>query len=309
MHKLKVWQALHNGLKHVLFNKELRELGELREQRILLRQSVKNANQKLESCNAKTTELNKSIDQFKVKLADCSDKEKIPLEYQGVAEELNKKYPQVSVTHDLPILIKDGNVVNVNVKVQNFIGEFYELQNKVKRLGFTLEAYKQKYSEHEWGELVNKLAFDIYKHTRRYVKYKYDVNKYGFNEYWQLPILTHYLGEGDCEDSSNLLLSWFKAAGLPAFALRNTCGMTKLGGHSTVYVYDFKNDVWRHMEATSQTTRGLKNFYSLPSKKKPHQLHIVDVWWSFNWENAWHKFETAGARKTMPKRFTIEAVA
>lgn len=305
MHKLNVWKALHNGLKTVLFSKESKELGELREQRTLLRQSLKQKTDELQICNNGNKQLSKDVDQLKLQLADQEVANIIPEEYQAIAEKLDTQFPKAKVLHALPILLKDSQVVNKNVEVQNFVQDFYELHNKVKKMGFTLEAYKEKYPKYNWGELVNKLAFDIYKHTRRYVTYKYDINKYGFSEYWQISILTHYLGQGDCEDSTNYLLSWFKAAGLPAFAFRNTCGGTKLGGHSTTYAYDFKNKVWKHMEATTQTTRGLKDFYSLPDKNKPHQLHITDVWWSFNWEFAWHKFETAAAKKTMPERFTI----
>ena len=230
----------------------------------------------------------------------------IPQEIIATMEELEHTHPQVTIRHELPILLKDTQVEKIDIKIQNFIEDFYDIRERCKRKGFLLRKYLQDHPTLGWGEVVNKLAFDIYKYTRQFVTYKYDKTKYGFNEFWQLPQLTHYLGEGDCEDSANLLMSYFKAAGLPAWAFRNTCGMSSLGGHSTVYAYDFKDKKWRHLEATSRTTGTARSFHSLPDKKTKDELWIDDVWYSFNWEAAYHLFETSAAEDTFPENFVIE---
>jgi hypothetical protein len=241
-------------------------------------------------------ELNKEIDEVK--------KEEIPTRLLPLKKQLDEKHPKAIITHELPIMKAKGNVEEVEIRVQNFVTDFWELRNRVGNLGFTMKAYREKYPDLPYEERAMLLAFDIFKHTRRYVTYKYDSNQFGLKEFWLLPEVTYYLGEGDCEDSSNLLLSWFKAAGIPSFMVRNTCGETKLGGHSTVYVYDFKAGLWRHMEATETSIRA-KQFEQLPTKNNPDQLWITDVWFSFNWDDAWHKFETEHAQATMPEKFIV----
>lgn len=224
--------------------------------------------------------------------------------HKAIREELNDSHPKARILHTLPVFVKDGQVVQEEIPLQSFVGDFYDLHRTLKSKGLTLEQYKNENPDAEETALFNKLAFDIYKHTRIYVKYKYDIKKYGWSEFWQLPQLTFVLGEGDCEDSTNLLLSWFKAAGLPAFMFRNTCGMSKGGGHSTCYAYDFKDKIWRHLEATATSCRST-SFHNLPSKKKKDRLWIDDVWFSFNWENSWHVFETNAAEDTFPENFRI----
>jgi len=47
------------------------------------------------------------------------------------------------------------------------------------------------------------------------VRYMRDIDRWGVEEYWQLPATTINLGTGDCEDQAILLASLIRAAGLP----------------------------------------------------------------------------------------------
>ena len=109
----------------------------------------------------------------------------------------------------------------------------------------------------------------------------------------------------DCENSSNELMCLFESAGLVGDLKHfswNVCGDCKLGGHSTIYCYDFKNEGYRHFE-TTKTQVFNKDFYSLPKHtNKSDSLNITSVWWSFNSAVARHTFKTDAARKSYEKR-------
>jgi len=63
----------------------------------------------------------------------------------------------------------------------------------------------------------------------RNIRYMYDRDKWGVEEYWQLPGTTVRLGTGDCEDQAILLVSLLRALKLPRNNVRVVVGPTGLG--------------------------------------------------------------------------------
>jgi hypothetical protein len=171
--------------------------------------------------------------------------------------------------------------------------------------GFTLKKYLEKFKDLSFGEVVNKLMYDISKGYVGRKRYMYDKDLYGVSEQWAPPIDTWYLRKMDCENSTNELMALFEAAGLVG-ELRsfywNVVGNSPVGGHSTLYAWDFKNLVWRHIE-TTVTKISYMSFDSFPTNDDTNdRSRITDVWFSFNSDVARHTFKTDAAADTYKKR-------
>ncbi len=93
------------------------------------------------------------------------------------------------------------------------------------------------------NEILQELAFKIVdrdddndtkmtKITRwvqRAIRYAEDTETYGTPELWAAPIMTLYMGQGDCEDGAFLIHSLGLNAGVPAERLRTYGGEVKAG--------------------------------------------------------------------------------
>ena len=276
----------------------------------------------LYTCKANYFDLDQKHSKMNIKLQEFADKvesqkgtitylhnqlvealDNYPPDYQRIANNLNEKHPRKDVKYNLIIETAEKDIIK-NIPVQNFIFSFYEIAQELHENGLTVDYYQAQNTNMSYGEMINELAFDIYKFTRGKVKYQYDQETYGHFEKWQTPDLTYWLGIGDCEDSSVLLASYFLAAGIPSFCWRVTAGQSKLGGHATVYMYDFNTQTWRHLEATDNKPKATK-FNELPDKNNKDDLWIDDIWFSFTEKYAYNKFETSAARNTKPKKFII----
>jgi len=110
-----------------------------------------------------------------------------------------------------------------------------------------------------------------------------------------------YLPEHDievrqCDDWGNELASYYIAAGVPNWRIRCVIGNCWAGGgHHTVYVLadDFKT--WHHTNSTTPITMlvNVTKLESLPTSNQPNDgIGIKEVWFSYNDQFAWHKFET-----------------
>lgn len=290
---LSQWVCDYSG-----YEKETKELKNRIED---LKLEAKYYQDNLDLQKANNTLFNKQINELQqlnntLKLQLEQDKEDLFIAYDDIRTEIETKYKAKNVKYNLAISTKD-EIKNYKIDVRNFISTFYDLEEELKYNKLTIKDYIAKYKDLELAQYH--LILDIYNYSRKYVKYIYDINLYGASEFWQIPILTYYQKLGDCEDMSHLLLAFYKASGLPAWMFRNTCGMCKLGGHSTVYAYILKENKWYHLEATR--TSKYADYLAIPDKAKD-DLHITDVWFSFNWEQTYSEFVTNAAKDSYKKQ-------
>lgn len=76
------------------------------------------------------------------------------------------------------------------------------------------------------------------------VAYHHDLNSKGLmSENWKLPIQTFYEKKGDCEDMTNLWLTFCKIYGIPSNAVFNLTGFYGNVGHSFGGFLDDKNNM------------------------------------------------------------------
>jgi len=228
-----------------------------------------------------------------------------PQNILDLAETKRTAYPIRNIVYKGYTIKLKNTIRKPEIKVQDFIQVLRSHHEWLENGGLTLQAYLKKYDGIDYGVVMNHLMFDIYRAYVPRKSYALDSDLYGISEQWSPTIDSWYLKKMDCENSSNELMSLFKAAGLTGplehFSW-NSCGSTPLGGHSTVYCWDFSNEVWRHLE-TTVTSVSESEFTDLPENGDPNdQLGITDVWWSFNSQVARHMFATSAARKSYWKR-------
>jgi len=66
----------------------------------------------------------------------------------------------------------------------------------------------------------NKKLLSIWKHVILNFNYSYDDG-----EAWRLPPVTHYIGKGDCEDTTCYFITLCMLVGIPSDSVFNACGM------------------------------------------------------------------------------------
>ncbi len=229
----------------------------------------------------------------------------IPEDIKKKALELKNEYPEANIIYKGYVInLKTGDF-KPSVKVQDFIQVLHSHRKWIEERNLTLKKYLEKYPSLSFGEVVNKLMFDIYKAYAPIKSYMYDKDLYGLAEQWAPTIDTWYLKKMDCENSTIELMALFEASGLVGELKNfywNVCGMCQLGGHSTLYCWDFKNNCWRHFETTVRKVTA-SDFYSLPTNKdKNDKLNITNVWFSFNSDVARHKFKTDVDKESFKKK-------
>lgn len=167
-------------------------------------------------------------------------------------------------------------------------GIINEDQEKAVNQTFTLEGgtyqatFKLRTSEKEWDTFTDNFKVDIPReglgdHVRFYItpnnplvqaqlqeigddlntiyswvgeniRYEYDDDIYGTEEYWQFPYETLSLKTGDCEDQAFLLASLARAAGIEAEDIFVALGTIDNQGHAWVIV---RTQIgWRTLEPT-----------------------------------------------------------
>ena len=96
------------------------------------------------------------------------------------------------------------------------------------------------------------LVWDL---VARCVRYNFDKDRQGYDDFWLFPDESLSLALGDCEDSAILLATLLIAAGISRYCVRVVLGNlydahgTLLGGHAWT-VYQDEWGIWRLLEAT-----------------------------------------------------------
>jgi transglutaminase superfamily protein len=106
----------------------------------------------------------------------------------------------------------------------------------------------------EWGTFDRRayLAWDF---VTRHVRYTFDKDRQGYDDFWLFPDETLSLAVGDCEDSAILLGQMLLAAGISQYCVRVVLGHlfdahgVLLGGHAWT-VYQDEGGVWRLLDGT-----------------------------------------------------------
>jgi len=261
----------------------------------------------IEELNTNITALKNEIKQLNttIELLGDSDEAHIPDFIKNKCEEIKNEYPQANITYTGYTIKLNSKTITPAIDITDFIHVLNSHKKWCEKYNYTLKDYLCMYPDLEFGKVINKLMFDIYKKYLPTKSYVYDSTLYGIGEQWSPLIDSWYLKKMDCENSTFELMALFEAAGLTG-ELRslywNVCGQTELGGHSTLYAYDLQNNKWRHMETTATST-SCSTFYGLPfNTDTKDQLRITDVWFSFNSDIARHTFKTDASKKAYKKR-------
>ena len=167
-----------------------------------------------------------------------------------------------------------------------YIFEFQALTSYLEGKGLTFKKFLETHQNFE--KAMDLLRERIYEEVLLMHRYRFDSDLFGDVEHWSGPWISFFLKVNgvrymDCEDSSLLFMSLMKAAGVPRGFQRAVAGMTKLGGHCTVYVYNFEQEEWKHFETTASSSK------IFSSKNKSESIAIYDTWFSFDWKYAWSK--------------------
>lgn len=100
---------------------------------------------------------------------------------------------------------------------------------------------------------VRALAFEIASASRKHpfnavldwvranVPYDYDINEFGYEDWWQYPVETVQRGEGDCEDTAFLVASLLQVLG---YHTRVVTGMAPGGYHAWCEAEDGEGEWW-----------------------------------------------------------------
>jgi hypothetical protein len=100
-------------------------------------------------------------------------------------------------------------------------------------------------------------AYVIWAFVAGRVRYSFDKDARGYDDFWLLPEETLSLGVGDCEDSAILLAALMVASGISPYCVRVALGylyngQQLLGSHAWT-VYQDEAGIWRILESTLDT--------------------------------------------------------
>jgi hypothetical protein len=254
----------------------------------------------LSTCEQRTSTLQSENDKLK------SEHVIIPADVTAKALEIQQAYPSANIVYKGYAIKLKATVVAPEIRVQDFVQVLDSHRKWVESQGLTLQIYLSNNPDVAFGEVMNELMMDIYVQWMGLKSYARDIDLYGVEEQWTPTLDSWYLKKMDCENSTLELMSLFEAAGLIGILKSfywNVCGLTYSGyGHSTLNVYDFRDDKFRHMESTTTVTNK-KSFHDLPEWDAPaDELNIQHVWWSFNSDIARGTFVTAAAEEAYNNR-------
>lgn len=198
----------------------------------------------------------------------------IPPALDKLLEFYRSKYPAAEVLYNgRYYALKNGEKIYYPQDVRTFITPSdFRFKNQSKPFNLP-QMIKEQKDFHKGCDALVRLVW-----TFLAPRYSEEANAWGVTEYWNTPQESYVGAPMDCEDHANRLVSYCRAAGLPAKMIYNVVGDTTLGGHSTVYY--FASDLkWHHLEATSHAP---SNLLETPTKTNPDSLWISNVWFRFN---------------------------
>ena len=207
--------------------------------------------------------------------------EELKLERYEKNKELLKEYPTKSIYYKGRYLPLSRERIKVPVQVL-ITPEDPKIISDLKKWGL----YQKNISP-------DKLALKVYKkYMKTYYRYKYDKDNWnGLNEFWEFPFeLYAKYGDGkwwaDCDSHAIALVSYMRAAGVPAGYVWVVVGNCKLGGHATVYVYSEDDKKFHHTNSTTPYFKTKDNkLTDFPLHKDApdnDSFGIYNVWLSFN---------------------------
>lgn len=212
---------------------------------------------------------------------------KIPYRTQQLIKYHNGKYPKNNITYK-GILISDSIVkTRPNILVTDYIHVTESMKKWIK-------SKKLEYKGDFTPESISKHAWKVYSEFVKHTKYYTDEKLYGINEYWVPTMeqfyIKNYAGKwvGDCENLALLCISLLYASGLPRGLFRIVAGDTDLGGHATLFVWDWRTNQFEQWETTA----------TFPMQVQEHdKIAIKRVWFSFDIKYSWSTINKSKYKK------------
>lgn len=129
-------------------------------------------------------------------------------------------------------------------------------------------------------------AYKLFLWVRKNIKYKYDKDNFGFDEYWSFAFETLSRKFGDCDSQSILLANLCLAAGIPYYKLRLTVGPVKGGYHCFLTYYDESRGFWILLDTTF-----FVNTLPICKRKqyKDEKNYFKEIWFSFDLKHVYQK--------------------
>lgn len=210
----------------------------------------------------------------------------LPIETLRRINETAKKYPAVQITY-AGTPKKGSSGYPIDVKNYALCGQNDDaMLNWLKSKKLTVQENQK--SGLNYHMLCDEVVAKINQATP--VNYSFDVDSYGFSEYWQFAPLTFKIGQGDCDDYAIMRYVLYRMAGVPAELIRIGAGLTQTGqGHCTLY-YLSSSLEWLHLNST--TTFSKEDNTIEKQTLKDATLSLKDFWFSFNELGAWSKIES-----------------
>jgi len=138
------------------------------------------------------------------------------------------------------------------------------------------------------GRGLDKTAYRCMRFVQDNIKYVSDIEQFNQIEEWLFPTDTLQYKKGDCEDGTNLMISLMRNANVPAFRVKNACGLVKTSmkegkeGHSWP-LYLREDDEWIALDWCFLPSRkGTEE--RKPAKKRKEYAKIL---FTFNDEHSW----------------------
>ncbi len=123
----------------------------------------------------------------------------------------------------------------------------------VRHFIYADDAMLQEVVESEFleGDTYDETAYNCMCWVQDNISYSHDPQFTQKKEEWLFPTETLQTGQGDCEDGANLVISLMRNAGIPAYKVRNACGLVEarsrpdgVGGHSWPIYLRETDDEW-----------------------------------------------------------------
>jgi len=250
-----------------------------------LRNELDNKDREILNLKGQQLDYENQIDKLQAELY----KYHIPDNIKRIIDYYDNKYPKQKIYYQgITLHTKKFGDVKLKIYIPDYIQSFRSLEIWLEERGLTLQNYLKKYKE--YAVAIDELRFDIYKEFLKEKKYMLDSELWGDKEFWSPSLFSWYLRKrgkfyGDCDSLSIVLMSLFKAAGLPRLQ-RLVAGRTYSGyGHCTIHIFNLKNKIWLQYEPTALSPYVF-------DKDKDRPIAIKQVWFSADWKFAW---------STMPK--------
>jgi hypothetical protein len=132
-------------------------------------------------------------------------------------------------------------------------------------------------------------AYLVWAYVAERVRYSYDKDARGYDDFWLFADETLSLGVGDCEDTAILLAAMLVASGISRYCVRVALGYLyegpKLLGSHAWTVYQDEGGIWRLLESTLDAVPpSLPSADALATPGGPRYYHPD---FCFNGEHLW----------------------